>query len=153
MKKIIKIFMCLVLIILLSGCQNKLPLSIKEYKKIMNSNGFEISNTKDSQFLKIENLSERYTATKKVNNSIITVRYSIFSDVESRNNWFNFTCSEKLSTEYKENYMCHGEQLLLGKKYVFANEDSILEINYKNDVNLNYVKKLIEELGYSDYLK
>jgi len=153
MKKIIKIFMCLGFIILLSGCQDKLMLSVKDYKKIMTDNGFEITNTKENQILIQENLKERYSASKKVNNSQITVRYSIYSDIETRDNLFNLYCIKKLSTEYKENYMCHSQQLLSGKKYVFVSGKSLLEINYKNDEDLNYVKDLIEQLGYSEYIK
>jgi len=58
-----------------------------------------------------------------------------------------------MSKEYKENYMCYSEQLLTGKKYVFASGNSLLEISYKDDADQDYVKNLIDELGYSDYLK
>lgn len=153
MKKIVKIFMCIGFIIILSGCQSKEGLSVKEYKKIMENNGFEVTNTKENQILNKESLKERYTATKKVNDSNITVRYSVFVDTTTRDNWFKVYCPKKLSKEYKENYMCFSEQWLTGKKYVFVKENSLLEINYKNDDNLNYVKKIIGDLGYNNYLK
>lgn len=147
MKKIIKLFTCLLIIVTLSGCGSKKALKSNDIKNKLSNLGFTINDV--TSYMEDENIKNVITA----NNGKYQIEFYTFDSKEDakkayETNVKNFTINKKNKKEkHEDNYDKFTQELSDTYNMVIRLNNTLLyssiNLEYKRDLN-----KTIKNLGY-----
>lgn len=147
MKKIIKLFTCLLIIVTLSGCGSKKALKSNDIKNKLSNLGFTINDV--TSYMEDKNIKNVITA----NNGKYQIEFYTFDSKEDakkayENNVKNFTINKKNKKEkHEDNYDKFTQELSDTYNMVIRLNNTLLyssiNLEYKRDLN-----KTIKNLGY-----
>ena len=147
MKKIIKLFTCLLIIVTLSGCGSKKALKSNDIKNKLSNFGFTINDV--TSYMEDKNIKNVITA----NNGKYQIEFYTFDSKEDakkayETNVKNFTINKKNKKEkHEDNYDKFTQELSDTYNMVIRLNNTLLyssiNLEYKRDLN-----KTIKNLGY-----
>lgn len=147
MKKIIKLFTCLLIIVTLSGCGSKKALKSNDIKNKLSNLGFTINDV--TSYMEDKNIKNVITA----NNGKYQIEFYTFDSKEDakkayETNAKNFTINKKNKKEkHEDNYDKFTQELSDTYNMVIRLNNTLLyssiNLEYKRDLN-----KTIKNLGY-----